>query len=162
MEALREIEERLSTEVTRWLSESFPQAFLVEARLRVHRPEPEVYLRVDTDTGITLDQCVQIHLFLKEKLEGVSWLPESCTLSVSSPGVGAPLRLRRQYPQNVGRLLSVRLTDGRYVKGVLTSVSDEGIVLKTHRGPFSLEWDRIASARVEIGRPPRFHRTKSS
>lgn len=150
MEALREIEERLNEEVSRLLSEGFPQAFLVEAKLRVHRPEPEVYLRVDTDTGITLDQCVQIHLYLREKLEGIEWLPANFTLSVSSPGVGAPLRLRRQYPQNIGRLLSVRLKDRRWLRGILREVSDKGIVLQVQRHPRAIAWEEIDLARVEV------------
>jgi ribosome maturation factor RimP len=155
MQALREIEERLSTAISGWLEEAFPHAFLVEARLRVHRPEPEVYLRVDTDTGITLDQCVQIHLFLKEKLEGLSWLPENYTLSVSSPGLGSPLRLRRQFPSNIGRLLSVRLSDGRHLKGTLAEVTDTGLLLRTFKGEVHVPWENLALARVELPKPRR-------
>lgn len=153
MEALRALEERLSEEVSRILAESYPQAFLVEARLRVHRPEPEVYVRVDTDAGITLDQCVQVHLILREKLLGKDWLPENCSLSVSSPGAEAPLKFIRQYPRNIGRLLSIRLQDRRYVRGILREVNEpEGLTVQVGSRFQKIRWEEIAVARVELPR----------
>ncbi len=161
MQALREIEARLTEWVSAQLAEAFPEAFLVEARLRVHGPEPEVYLRVDTDKGITLDECVKVHLYLKDKLAAVDWLPENVGLSVSSPGIGAPLRLKRQYYQNIGRLLAVRTKAGT-VRGILSAVTDDGIELKYHHKTHSLPWTEILSARVELPRhtPPRRYKSK--
>lgn len=153
MEALRALEERLSAEVSRILAESYPQAFLVEARLRVHRPEPEVYVRVDTDAGITLDQCVQVHLILREKLLGSDWLPENCSLSVSSPGAEAPLKFPRQYPRNIGRLLSIRTQDRRQIRGILREVHEsEGLTLQIGPRVQKIRWEEIAIARVELPR----------
>ena len=162
MEALRALEERLSEEVSRILAESFPKAFLVEARLRVHRPEPEVFIRVDTDAGITLDQCVQIHLLLREKLLRSDWLPENCSLSVSSPGVEAPLKFARQYPRNIGRLLAVRLQDRRQLRGILRGVDEaEGITLQVGPRLQKIRWEEIAVARVELPRRRRPSRPSS-
>lgn len=160
MQALREIEARLTEWVSAQLAVAFPDVFLVEARLRVHGPEPEVYLRVDTDKGITLDECVKVHLHLREQLTGVDWLPENFGLSVSSPGVGAPLRLRRQYHQNIGRLLAVRTRTGT-LRGVLTAVTEEGIQLKQQHRVSTLPWEEIQFARVELPRRPHPHRSKS-
>lgn len=160
MQALKEIEERLSQWVSDELAQAFPHVFVVEARLRVHTPEPEVHLRVDTDTGITLDECVKIHLYLRDRLNGLEWLPEKVGLSVSSPGVGAPLRLRRQYPQNIGRLLFVRTRTGS-LRGVLTGVSDEGIQIRRNQRLQKIRWEDIQMARVELPHPRRPLRSKS-
>ncbi|MCS6895292.1 MAG: hypothetical protein NZZ60_03975 [Bacteroidia bacterium] len=160
MQALREIEERLTSWVSAQLAEAFPDVFLVEARMRVHGPEPEVYLRVDTDRGITLDQCVKIHLYLKERLHSVDWLPEHVGISVSSPGVGTPLRLRRQYLQNIGRLLKVKTKNGT-IRGILTSVDDTAIQLRHYRRVHTISWDDIHTARVEIPRARQAIRSKS-
>ncbi|MCX8112193.1 MAG: hypothetical protein N3E49_03205 [Bacteroidia bacterium] len=157
MQALREMEERLTQWVSAQIAEAFPHVFLVESRLRVHGPEPELYLRVDTDKGITLDECVKVHLYLKERLGGLDWLPENVGLSVSSPGVGAPLRLRRQYPQNIGRFLFVRTRRGT-MRGILTSVNDEGIQIRRHHRLHTIPWRDIQMARVEL---PRSKRSKS-
>ncbi|RMF51439.1 MAG: hypothetical protein D6750_03655 [Bacteroidetes bacterium] len=158
MEALREMEEKLSVAVSAWLEEAFPQAFLVEARLRVHRPEPEVYLRVDTDAGITLEECVQIHLYFRERLKELDWLPENWGLSVSSPGVGSPLRLRRQYRQNIGRQVQVRRVEGPPVRGILSAVEEEGIRVRTPKGEVPIAWEAIVTTRVEVGRTSNFRR----
>lgn len=160
MQALKEIEARLTEWVSAQLAGAFPDVFLVEARLRVHGPEPEVYLRVDTDRGITLDECVKVHLYLRERLTGVDWLPENFGLSVSSPGVGAPLRLPRQYHQNIGRLLAVRTHKGT-LRGILTAVTEEGIQLKQYHRLHTLPWSEIQSARVELPHRVRSHRSKS-
>lgn len=160
MEVLREIEERLTAWISQKLSEAFPHVFLVEARLRVRGPEPEVHLRIDTDRGITLDECVKVHLYLRDKLIGLDWLPEGLGLSVSSPGVGSPLRLRRQYTQNIGRLLAVRTANGT-IRGTLIEVSENGIRLRHHRRIHVLRWEDIHTARVELPRPNRSLRSKS-
>lgn len=152
------MEAQLAEVVEKWLAEAFPRAFLVEARLRVNRPEPEVYLRVDTDTGITLEECVQIHLYFRERLRELDWLPEHWGLSVSSPGVGSPLRLRRQYPQNIGRQVQVRRMEGPPVRGILSAVDEEGIRVRTPKGEVAIAWDAIVTTRVEVGRGTGFRR----
>ncbi|MEN3040575.1 MAG: hypothetical protein ABDH66_03420 [Bacteroidia bacterium] len=160
MQALREIEERLTAWVSAQLAEAFPDVFLVEARMRVHGPEPEIHLRVDTDAGITLDQCVKIHLYLRDRLTGVDWLPEQVGISVSSPGVGSPLRLKRQYPQNIGRLLSVKTRNGTF-RGILTAVDDTGIQLRHYHRVQAIKWEDIQTARVELPRSRKPIRSKS-
>lgn len=150
MEALQEIEARLADLSATWIQAYMPEAFLVDLKIRVNRPEPEIYLRVDTDSGITLDQCVKLHLHLREKYAQLDWLPANYGITVSSPGIGSPLKLRRQYYAQKGRLLAVRQTNGQWVRGRLVEVSDEGIRLETRHSPISLPWDRIQFARVEI------------
>ncbi len=150
MEALQAIEARLADLSAAWIQAYMPKAFLVDLKIRVNRPEPEIYLRVDTDSGITLDQCVRLHLYLREKYAQLDWLPPNYGITVSSPGVGSPLKLRRQYHAQKGRFLAVRQTDGQWIRGRLLEVSDEGIRLETRRHPVLLPWERIEFARVEV------------
>ncbi|MCS6790064.1 MAG: hypothetical protein NZ580_03700 [Bacteroidia bacterium] len=153
MQVLRMIEKRLRVWVTSQLAESFPEAFLVETRLRVHRNAPEVSLRIDTDTGWTLDKFVRIHLFLKERMEGLSWLPEGCHLSVASPSLDMPIKVRRQYLQKLGKPLRVYTWRGRYVRGILERVKEEGIELSTPSRKIYLRWSDIKFARLEREKP---------
>ncbi len=150
MEALREIEERLVGLSERWIQELLPDGFLVELRIRVHRPEPEILVRVDTDRGITLDECVKLHLHLREKYETLDWLPENYGITVSSPGIGSPLRVRRQYYAQKGRLLAVRQKTGGWVRGRLLDVDEQGILLEGKHQPIAISWEAIATAHVEI------------
>ena len=159
MEALREIEERLVELSERWIRELLPDGFLVELRIRVHRPEPEILVRVETDRGITLDECVKLHLYLRQKYETLDWLPENYGITVSSPGIGSPLRVRRQYNAQKGRLLAVRQKTGGWVRGRLLDVDDQGILLEGRHQPIAIPWEAIATAHVEI--PNRHSKRKS-
>lgn len=86
---------------------------------------------IDTDEGITLGQCKKVSRFLEGHLDENKWLTETYGIEVSSPGVGKPLKLERQYRKNIGRLLEVTLSDtGTKVKSRLLAVNGEGIVLQ--------------------------------
>jgi ribosome maturation factor RimP len=55
---------------------------------------------------------------------------EDFSMEVSSPGVGKPLVVHRQYLKNIGRTVKVKLVEGEKYEGDLAEVSDTGIVLK--------------------------------
>ena len=47
---------------------------------------------------------------------------------MSSPGIGNPLKFKRQYFKNIGRKVEVTLKEeGKKVTGILKSVDDNGI-----------------------------------
>ncbi|MEN2992446.1 MAG: hypothetical protein ABDH91_02710 [Bacteroidia bacterium] len=153
MHVLKELENRIALWTESQLAEAFPQAFLVEARLRVRGPQPEIHLRIDTDKGITLEECLRIHFFLHDKLQSLDWLPENCSLSVGTPALDRPLRVRRQYMARIGRRLRIRTRNGRQWRGILRAVSEKGLRLQTPRRLVFLSWERIASAWPEFARP---------
>lgn len=103
----------------------FADCFVVDIVYSPERKKLEVF--VDSDTGILLDQCGSINRYLQGHLDETGVLGEKYVLDVSSPGVGAPLRLLRQYHKNIGRLLEVSLENGKKEKGVLLSASNEAI-----------------------------------
>ncbi len=160
MEALREIEARLTELSESWIREVLPDGFLVELRIRVHKPEPEILVRVETDRGITLDECMKVHLYLREKYQTLDWLPENYGITVSSPGIGSPLRVRRQYYAQKGRFLAVRQKSGTWLRGRLLDVDDEGILIEGRHHPIAIPWSNIATAHVEI--PHRHPNRKTS
>lgn len=90
----------------------------------------KVTILLDSDTGITIDECATISRKLGGQMDELNFFGESpFTLEVSSPGVDFPLTFRRQYVRNVGRQLTVTLVDGGVRKGRLESVADDHIVL---------------------------------
>jgi len=52
---------------------------------------------------------------------------EDFSLEVSSPGVGKPLLVNRQFKKNVGRTVKVKTLDLQKFEGELTSVDENGI-----------------------------------
>ncbi|GAB4040898.1 ribosome maturation factor RimP [Spirosoma gilvum] len=90
----------------------------------------KVTVLLDSDEGITIDECAEISRKLGIQMDEMNFFGDSpFTLEVSSPGVDYPLKSMRQYVRNIGRQLAVTLTDGKTQKGKLVSVADEHIVL---------------------------------
>ncbi|MDX1906766.1 MAG: ribosome maturation factor RimP [Bacteroidia bacterium] len=111
------------------LGELFPEVFVVDITLTLGQRNALV-IKLDTDQGITLDTCAHISRKLGKALETLPELDMTYTLEVSSPGVGYPLKLRRQYVQNLGRNLKVTLLDHTKISGKITEVLDEGVMLE--------------------------------
>lgn len=90
----------------------------------------KVTILLDSDTGITIDECASISRRLGGQMDELNFFGESpFTLEVSSPGVDFPLTFPRQYIRNVGRQLTVTLLDGGIRRGRLETVADDHIVL---------------------------------
>ena len=149
---------------------------LAEIRKKIEAFNPEVFvvdllmkqgqgtvlsILVDTDKGITIDQCARISRHLNSFLEEEAGIEFAFTLEVSSPGVGKPLKVKRQYSKNIGRKLKVKLIDNSSHQGKLIEASDTHIILqkplgKGKKAPVDAEnliqipIDQIQEAVVEI------------
>ena len=131
----------------------------------------KVTILLDSDTGITIDECVDISRRFGAQLDETDLFDGApFTLEISSPGVDHPLTFPRQYQRNIGRRLKLTLTDGTTRTGVLESVADDQIILnitpeqksKTQKkkdaklgieevtGPVPIRFDAIQKANVEI------------
>jgi ribosome maturation factor RimP len=104
-----------------------PELFLVEIRML---PNNKLIIHVDGDEGISIQDCAAISRHVGFHLEEENVIEQAYNLEVSSPGVGEPLKLKRQYYKNVGRLLSVKLADGSLKEGKLLSVTDSEITIE--------------------------------
>lgn len=112
--------------------EPTPAFFLVQVKIK---PTNNVKVFLDGDSGITIEQCIKVNRKLYAALEEMQMYPDGdFSLEVSSPGVGEPLLLKRQYVKNVGRLLEVKLQDESILLGTLKATTDSGIVLETTSG----------------------------
>jgi ribosome maturation factor RimP len=131
----------------------------------------KVTILLDSDTGITIDQCADISRRLGVEMDEGNFFGESAfTLEVSSPGVDFPLTFPRQFIRNIGRQLLVTLVDGTTRKGKLESVADDHIVLDVEAekksknkkkkeevtaeappvGPTPIAFEQLKKANVEI------------
>lgn len=128
----------------------------------------KVTVLLDSDAGITIDECAQVGRQLGNQMDEMNFFGEApFNLEVSSPGVGFPLSQPRQFAKNISRTLKVDTTGGKTMSGILTSVDETGITLdvppvkisKTKRktltelppeGLQTLPFDTIQKATVEI------------
>ena len=104
-----------------------PELFLVEVKML---PNNKLIIHVDGDEGINIQDCAAISRHVGFHLEEENTIEKAYNLEVSSPGVGEPLRLKRQYDKNVGREVGIKLSNGETKEGKLLSVTDQGILIE--------------------------------
>lgn len=108
------------------------------------------YLRIylDTETGITLDDCEKYHRAVQPSLESFDY----DFLEVCSPGIDRPLKTQRDIEKSIGMLVEARLykpVEGRKsAQGLLKEMNDDHVVLEV--GEEILEFPRKAVAQVRL------------
>lgn len=143
------------------IQEHFPDVFIVEIAL-AKGPKSVLSVWIDTDEGITIDKCARVTRKINAWFEENDPFDFPFHLEVSSPGVGKPLKIYRQYQKNVGRKLKVTTTTGEVHSGKLEHVDEAGIqlipkakksnkkVAQSETTYISLAFDVIKEAKVEI------------
>jgi ribosome maturation factor RimP len=119
-------------------------AFLVDVTVK---PGNTIRVHLDTPEGISIEECAKVSRFLNEALDRDV---EDYSLEVSSPGLSRPFRVKQQYEKNVGHPLEVLSVDGIKVKGILESLSDNGIVLKVGGQQKEIGFNEIKTAKTVI------------
>lgn len=109
-----------------------PTDFLVSVKVK---PTNNIKVYLDADQGISIEKCIQYNRALYKILDQGGLFPDgNFSLEVSSPGVGEPLKMHRQYTKNIGRNVEITLNDGMVKEGKLVEVSENEIVLETVTG----------------------------
>lgn len=93
-------------------------------------PANEITVEIDSMTPGDIEECVRLTRAIEGAFDRDA---EDYELEVGTAGLTSPLKVKRQYEKYVGRDLEVLTSDGRKLRGLLRSVSDEGIVLVTEQ-----------------------------
>ena len=133
-------------------------AELVDLEVAGSHGRPVVRAYVDTEEGITLDECARISRLLESELERTGAVPERYVLEVSSPGIERPLTRRAHYERFVGHEIEVRLYAKRGGRkkylGTLERVEDgeRGFRISVRDGEerWSFAEDEIARAKLHV------------
>ena len=107
-----------------------PEVFLVDVKVLQGRRKA-LEILADTDAGIRIQQIAKLNRTLRELTDGMTSpiVFDEYEFDVMSPGVGEPLRLPRQYRNNIGRTLRVTLADGTTHEGKITAADDATVTL---------------------------------
>ena len=81
----------------------------------------KITLLIDSMKGIKVDDCVK---FSRAIEFGLNREEEDFELEVSSPGVGLPFRIQKQYLKNIGRDVEVLLKSGALLRGKLSDAGE--------------------------------------
>ena len=113
---------RLRTLVDEALKEN-ESLFLIEL---MTGEDNSIRVIVDGDEGVPLRECIRISRHVEHNLNREE---EDFSLEVTSPSITDPIRERRQYNKNVGRILQIK-TDAGSFEGKLTEIIDDQLVLQ--------------------------------
>ena len=123
-EAVRELITPTAESLGLWL---WDVEFVKEGARRVLR------VTIDSDEGITIDDCERMHRAIDPVLDEADPIEESYDLEVSSPGIERDLRTDMHIDLSVGEEVEVRffapVNGQKSVKGVLAGRDDAGNVL---------------------------------
>ena len=91
------------------------------------RAGSKVVVEVDNDRAITLQELADLNKAVREELGEAA---DDCEFQFSSPGMGRPFKVERQYQKHTGRLVLVDLVDGRTLEGRLERYDDTSMDLR--------------------------------
>ena len=109
------------------------------------RSNDSMKIVIDGDNGIKVQDCIKISKAIKSKIEEEN---KNFSIEVTSPGIGENLKISRQYKNNVGRDLELKLDDGTFIDGKLKKANDKKIeleILETNSKIKTKKYSRIAN-----------------
>ncbi|MBK5243779.1 MAG: ribosome maturation factor RimP [Eubacteriaceae bacterium] len=110
-------------------------------------------LFINTDHGITMDDCEVVSRAVSEVLDESDPIEQSYFLEVSSPGIDRPIKKERHYLANINKKITIRLfapLDGKKdYSGILKSYTTESLSLELETGEIiQMDNSKIAKANV--------------
>jgi ribosome maturation factor RimP len=113
--------EKIIQLLTEGLNEK-PSIFLIDLTIT---DAFKVIVTLDGDSGVQLQDCIDVSRLIENNLDREE---QDFSLEVASVGVGSPLKLVRQYINNIGRLLIVKLAN-ETIEAKLVNANENFITL---------------------------------
>ena len=127
--------------------------YRVETRLKGSAQQPMIDVFIDGDRGVTINECASVGRALRASIELEGLFKGDFKLEVSSPGLGRPLQLPRQYRRHLGRTLQVTVgapeaESTESISGRLVVAAPAGIAVEQGSERVKLRFDEIQHAVV--------------
>ena len=126
---------------------------LVDVEWRELRPRGLLRLYVDKPGGVGIADCERLSREVGDVLDAAAVIEGGYDLEVSSPGLDRQLRKEREYRWAVGRQVRCWLAGGAEVRGRLTAVTADRLVLDRGGEQVQLERADVTKARLEAEVP---------
>ena len=113
------------------------------------------YLRayIDKPGGITIEDCENVSRRFSDLLDEKDFIEESYILEVSSPGLGRPLKMDKDFARSIGEDIEIRLfapvNGKKEYEGTLTDYSD-GIITIVTETEETFKIDKADTALVRL------------
>ncbi len=127
---------------------------LLEIKLSKARRFTTILVYMDRDNGfLAHEDCKYLSNEILDVIDAGELVRGNYRLEISSPGIGRPLEERWEYEKNLEKILKVTYEDEdgvyREIKGTLTEVNDNGIIIKIEKTDKSINWQTIKKAAVK-------------
>ena len=146
------IVETVTTLVTPILAELHFE--LVEAQFRREAIGWVLRLIIDSENGITVDDCATISKEVSRLLEVEDPIEQAYHLEVSSPGLDRPLKRQKDFVRSKGRKAKVTTTepvDGQqHFVGRIDNFENDVLFLETDQGLKRIRYGLIAKAKLVV------------
>lgn len=120
---------------------------LVGVEYRPGRKDGLLRIYIDTETGVTLDDCTQVSHQVSGLLDVEDPIPGHYRLEISSPGLDRPLIKSADYERFAGALVRVKLSglwEGRRkIRGTLKGLRDGHVLVDEEGVVHEIPLDRI-------------------
>jgi ribosome maturation factor RimP len=103
-----------------------PDLFIVEIKIVNNK---NVTILLDGDEGVGIHDCALVSRHVGFHLEEENLIDNAYTLEVGSPGLDTPLTLDRQFQKNIGRLLEIKLKEGKQTEGKLLAADENSLTI---------------------------------
>jgi len=122
---------------------------LIELVVSRHRGSVQIRAVIYNRSGIGTDDCSKVHRAVFPRLE-LAFEGYDIYLEVSSPGIDRLIKDTDEFAHFLGRGVRCYRTDiTEWTAGILESVNEEEITIKTKEGIIGLKLETIAKAKLD-------------
>ncbi|MCK5431784.1 MAG: ribosome maturation factor RimP [Gammaproteobacteria bacterium] len=109
-------------------------------------------LYIDSDAGITLDDCARVNQQVIGVLDVHDPIKERYNLEISSPGLDRPLFTLNQFQRFLGQEVKIKLhekiDERRKITGVIKAIKDSAVIVSEEGVDYIIPADVIDSAHL--------------
>ena len=111
-------------------------------------------LYIDSENGINIDDCVKVSNQVSHILDIDDEFNAEYILEVSSPGFDRVLITQDHFEKYINEKVKMKLKwlvqNRKNIKGLITSVTSEYVVISDDKDNYEIKYDSIDSARLKI------------
>ena len=115
---------------------------------------PTLRIFIDNESGVTVEDCEKVSKHISKVIEADDTYSINSTLEVSSPGIERRFFNKDQYINFLGHTIKIRHRDTeqqfKSLKGVLISISENGLVIKVKDEEYFIKFQEIEKANLEF------------
>ena len=147
-----EITERISELAAEYLKQNNME--LIEIIYRREQGGMALRITVDTQDGVTIDECEALNNYLSELLDREDIIQEHYLLEVSSPGLDRPITTDRDFERSMNKELEITTYEAidmrKTHEGKLIGMDKDKIAIESNGISTVIPREKIARARLNI------------